>query len=263
MPGTAASDGLGNGVGEAEEASEDADDGGVADPFEVVERGGAVEVVEGDADFVGGDDGLEVSEGVRVLGEDVGFAEVFDAGGIGEAGADAEEAGVLGPELAGEFGANRAGANERHVAAEDVEELWKFVDFGAAEECADGGDAGVRAEGEGVAGEIDAHGAELEDVEAAEATAGALLAEEDRAGRGKADGEGGGEKDRSDENKEPGREQDIETTFEHKSPREQRDSGGQATAGPVGRIQREEGLPDAGAAGWMRAGWLPHLGVLP
>ena len=193
MPGTAASDGLGNGVGEAEEASEDTDDGGVADPFEVVERGGAVEVVEGDADFVGSDNGFEVAEGVRVLGEDVGFAEVLDAGGVSEAGADAEEAGVLGPELAGELGANRAGADPCHITAEDVEELWELVDFGAAEECADAGDAGVRAEGEGLAGHIDAHGAEFEDVEAAEATAGALLAEEDGPGRGEADCEGGGE----------------------------------------------------------------------
>ena len=189
-------------VSEAEDAGNDADDSGVADPFEVVEGGRAVEVVEGDADFVGGDDGLEVSEGVRVLGEDVGFAEVFDAGGIGEAGTYAEEMVVVGTEFAGKFGTDGTGPNDGHVAAEDIPELREFIDFGAAKECADGGDSGVGTEGVGVARQVDAHRAEFEDVEAAEAAASAKLAEEDGAGRGEANGKGCNENCRENKNKE-------------------------------------------------------------
>ena len=88
---------------------------------------------------------LEGEAGVHVEGAAAG-----DLHGAGEAGFDGEAlafaVGILGDDP-GFFG---AGADEGHVADEDVPELGQLVEGPAAQEAADAGDAGVGGVLEGV-----------------------------------------------------------------------------------------------------------------
>ena len=45
--------------------------------------------------------------------------------------------------LGGDLGALGAGAYDGHVAFQDVQELWEFIEADSADEAADGGDAGI------------------------------------------------------------------------------------------------------------------------
>ena len=83
----------------------------------------------------------------------------------------------------------RPRADERHAAAEHVEQLRQFVERGLAQDAADGGDAVVVLGGLLHDGAVfaDAHRAEFPDADFFAAEAVALLAEEDGAGRGELD----------------------------------------------------------------------------
>jgi hypothetical protein len=127
-------------------------------------------------------------------------AESVDLGPAGHAGAgDVAGHVVADPvlELIDEMGAFGAGADEGHVANEDVPELGKFVEVPFAEEFADAGAAGVVGggpDGAGFAFGVDGHGAQFEDGEGLAGDAAAFLAVENGAG-GAALDEGGGEED--------------------------------------------------------------------
>ena len=99
----------------------------------------------------------------------------------------------LGRELGDLLAQRRAGADEAHVALQDVEQLRQLVEARPAQHVADPGDPGVTGELEQRAGAlvvglhggeaglgVDAHRAELEHPELAVAQADPLLAEEDR-----------------------------------------------------------------------------------
>jgi len=90
----------------------------------------------------------------------------------------------------------RAGANESHVAPEDVDALREFVDAGSAEEASDRQDPGIVVDFEHqtvhlvlceqvffAVFSVHVHGTEFVETEAAAVHADALLMEEDRAGR--------------------------------------------------------------------------------
>ena len=87
--------------------------------------------------------------------------------------------------MLGEAGALGAGADQAHVAAEDVEELRQLVDALGADEGTDAGDAGVSFGGPAGTGGlgIDPHAAELQQREDLAVQADALLAIHHRAAR--------------------------------------------------------------------------------
>ncbi|MNR39620.1 hypothetical protein D3C85_1578440 [compost metagenome] len=77
----------------------------------------------------------------------------------------------------------RARADQGHAALQHVDELRQFVDGGAADEAADGGDARVFAGGLlDLLVVVHAHRAELVDLDHLTVPAVALLLEQDRAG---------------------------------------------------------------------------------
>src|ERR1044071_4888361 len=124
-------------------------------------------------------------------------AEAVDLGPAGDAGLDAVAVAVaadVGLEQLDELRALRARAHQRHVAAQDVEELRQLVEGRAAQQPPDPGAAvdaldaarraalaGAEALGGGVGR---AHRAELVEVEERAVATDAALAEDDRAGRG-------------------------------------------------------------------------------
>ena len=103
------------------------------------------------------------------------------------------------------------GADDGHVAAQDVPELGQLVDIHAAHEIAEGKLAGVVLRGlQAVGIDIDVHGAELQALEALAADARALLAEEDGTRTLKLDNQGDdGREGQQQEQHEEG-EDDIE-----------------------------------------------------
>lgn len=110
-----------------------------------------------------------------------------------------------------------AWADDGHLAAEDIPELGKFIEGGAAEEGAEGEDAGVAAAG--LAGFecliVDVHGAEFEDSEGAAVDTVARLFEEEGPRGLEAVGEPNGEAERGEDQADDGeRDSDIDTAFE-------------------------------------------------
>ena len=87
----------------------------------------------------------------------------------------------------------RARTDERHVAAENIDELRQFVDARGADDLADAGDARVALAGiDAGAGVLraDGHAAKLQNFKNLAVLAEALLPEEHRAGRIELDGSG-------------------------------------------------------------------------
>ena len=147
-----------------------------------------------------------------------GFAaEAADLGEAGDAGlyegADVEAGHDLG-ELEVVLDEVGTGADYAHLAAEDVDELGKFVDGVAAEETAGGEEAGGI--GGAVGGGRGMHGAEFPDDEFAVLDACADLSKEERAGGLEAMDDPDEESERREEkgDYEEG-EEDIKRTFEH------------------------------------------------
>src|SRR5690349_14253007 len=104
-------------------------------------------------------------EWIHVAGIDHGqLGEESNLRESGEAGSDFEHAALFnGVALLDRIGIFRARADDGHLAAEDVENLRKLVDFEKAEKAADGEDAGVILCGEGAeAIGVQMHGPELQ-----------------------------------------------------------------------------------------------------
>lgn len=132
-----------------------------------------------------------------------GFAAAAaDLRQAGDAGLDAV-AGHVGVDLAGVVVVVRHGvrarADQRHAALQHVDELRQFVDGGAADEAADGGNTVV------VAGGlldflvvVHAHGAELPHLDDLAVPAVTLLLEDHRAGGGALDQQGDGQHQRAE-----------------------------------------------------------------
>ena len=108
----------------------------------------------------------------------------MDLGPAGDAAADLVAGHVTGDraeELFDKVGTLGAGADKAHLAAQNVQELGELVEVGAAEQAAEGGAARVVVGGEGGAAlefGIEAHGADLDDVEEAAVNPHPLLAVE-------------------------------------------------------------------------------------
>src|ERR1019366_9044422 len=157
---------------------------GVEDDVGIERHGHVLDVVE--VVFQLGDG---VLEGVAVL--------VVDLRPAGDAGAHAVALAVIGNLFAegfDELGALGAGADDGHLAFEDVEELGQLVEADGAKKAADFGDAGiVLLCPYGAGGEfgVDAHGTELVHGEERAIETDAGLAVEHGSGGGEADGEGG------------------------------------------------------------------------
>jgi hypothetical protein len=120
-----------------------------------------------------------------------------------------------------------ARADEAHVAEEDVDQLGKLVNAGAAEEAADAGDAGIVLHLEDGAAHfikgleggffllgVNDHGAEFEEAEAAAIHADAFLDEKDGAAALEPDGGGHGEEERAEQEEENGAGGDVEEALE-------------------------------------------------
>jgi hypothetical protein len=120
-------------------------------------------------------------------GEQIFFLGKGEGGGTGDAGAAGQQSDLL-------FGDAGTRSDEAHVAAEDIEELGKLVEFPPAQQAADAGEALVADGGDaGVPrGGGFEHGAEFEDGEGLSVAPDALLQEEDGAAAGSADGDGDG-----------------------------------------------------------------------
>ena len=151
------------------------------------------------------------------------FAAAHHLPEAGDAGDDVEALAVLEGVLADFVRGWRPGADEAHVADEDIPELGELVDARAADDAADAGDAGVAPHLEdhavgglvpggerGLAGlGVGAHAAELPEFEVAAVAADADLVEEDGAGAVNPDGEGDDEEKREEEDKAGGAEGDV------------------------------------------------------
>ena len=137
----------------------------------------------GEQDAEGGEAELQVGQDAHVVDIEevelqlfIGFGIVFAVylGVAGEAGFDLEaelEVRELFIILFRDFGPFGAGADDGHVALEDVHELRQFVQAALADDAPDGRDAGIVLAG-GEAGNavllgVDAHGTELDDLELA------------------------------------------------------------------------------------------------
>src|SRR5207302_200929 len=97
--------------------------------LEVAGGGAALDVLEVEREL-GGKHGVAIAAlGVVVGGEDALLIAVDESGEVGDPGADAMDGapdGVGGVDEAGDLG---AGADEAHVAAEDVPELRQLVEL--------------------------------------------------------------------------------------------------------------------------------------
>ena len=184
------------------------DDEGPEDGVEVADEVVMADVEAVEAHFVGQDE-VEVVVHQVVRAEAGFFVVVGDGGGAGDAGADGEDfaavVGGVGLEDLGVFG---AGADEAHVADEDVPKLGQLVELGVTQPVAEGGDAVVAVGGDagaGVAFGALVHGAELEDLEDAAVLADAIAAVVDGAGVLALDAEGDPEEEgREEEQAEDG-----------------------------------------------------------
>ena len=139
---------------------------------------------------VEGVDEAQVGVDVLVHHPVVALADLPQAG---EAGADRVAAVVLGRVVAGDDrGELRARADQRHVAAHDVDQLGELVEGQLAQPAPDPGEPGVAGvlvglaavlavEGGLLAAAVGVHRAELHDGEGPAAVTDALLAQEDRA----------------------------------------------------------------------------------
>lgn len=130
-----------------------------------------------------------------------------DLGPAGEAGAGEVTAGLGGGVVGEVFGEEGAGADEAHVAFEDVPEFGEFVEGGGAEEAAEGGGA------EGVGAGAGGHGAEFAEGEEGAVFAGAGLAEEDGGAEAEADEEGEEEEQGGEEEEEDGGAEGVEESL--------------------------------------------------
>lgn len=94
-----------------------------------------------------------------------------------------------------------SGADDAHIACENVPNLWQFVEASSAHEAAEFGDAGIVFASEdrtGIFFSVDAHGAEFVDFEGFFFQAGANLTVENRAGIEEFDRDGCDEEQRPD-----------------------------------------------------------------
>lgn len=155
--------------------------------------------VEGLQDDGGVEDEGGVGHVMEVEGELVpGIVDVLTIGVIylcppGEAGFDEVSEVIKRKLLFVKFDADgpfRPGADETHVAFEDVEELGDLIDPGASEKVAEAGDPGIPGDGGGAGGfGVEPHGAELVNGEGFAPETDALLAEEGGAGAIEPDGD--------------------------------------------------------------------------
>lgn len=236
---------------DAEGAEEDgafAAQGEVAEGFKVDGHFGGEDFFDVDAVGVGG--GSE--EAVLVFVAEAGFGA--EAGREEEGG---PHFGTVVFDVAGNFG---AGADEGHVAAEDVPELGDFIEAKAAEAAADAGDAPVVAGGDEAAFAIgmDAHAAEFVDLEGATALGEAGLGVEDRPGAVEADGKGDHEAGEGEEDEEDEAGDDVKETLEEEGRPLPTELFG---IGSDGRVLELGGVEffflhavSSGAATWVRSG---------
>lgn len=236
-----------------------------------------------------GGEGAEEDLGVEPEGPvvDVGevegdpFFEVFDAVAAGdlpeagEAGFDAEAA-ALGVffDARNFVDGEGAGADEAHLAPEDVDELGKFVDAESAEPGAEGEDAGVVADFEDGAvhfvlgGEffahgfgVGVHGAELPHHEGFAVATGAFLAEEDGARGDEADADECDDPEGDAQNEEDGGTDAVEGVFEEEGPgnlrgavKDEHEASGEGVEGGAGdggleKVGGDPGFDTFGFAG--------------
>jgi len=125
-------------------------------------------------------------DGVGGLGEYFFFISELDGGVVGDAGLDGvDDFPLFGIDFGPLFDLG-AGADDGHVAFEDVEKLGELIHFGFAQETAKGGDAGVVAGIEAAFGGFfeNAHGAEFIELKHLATTTDALLAKKYRSRHG-------------------------------------------------------------------------------
>lgn len=141
----------------------------------------------------------------------------------GKASADGKALGLSRRVLRHLLGESRSGPNDRHVANEDVDELWQLVDAELADDAADTGNArivGNLEDGTILLVEVPelcepllgvcAHGAELVHAEGLSVTANALLGKEDRPlGVVDLDGNGNDEEEPTKANQHEGTKEDV------------------------------------------------------
>ena len=131
----------------------------------------------------------------------------------------------------------RAGADDAHVALEDVDQLRQLVNAGGADDLADSGDAGVvLAGGAGapVLLRIHDHGAELDHHEAPAADGAALLFVEHRAAVVQPDGQGRDQQDRGQDDQRQRAQHYVEKSLDP-SPEQQ---GAAVAAQEQGRVEQ-------------------------
>ncbi len=128
----------------------------------------------------------------------------------GDAGDGVEPAALLGvvPVDVGER--ERAGADEAHVTAHDVPQLWEFVEAARPKEPAEPWEALGVGEQRTVGGTGVGHAAELDDLDRLAAPSGAGLAEQHRAAESDPHGEGDGGGDRADDHQRGGSDHRID-----------------------------------------------------
>ena len=181
--------------------------------------------------------------------QQVFFVAEVQRGGVGDAGFERQDAPLAGGVFLDVTGDLGAGADEAHLANEDIPELRQFIELEFAEEPAQAGDARVAVPGHTGACflRIHRHGPEFEDEKGLAPLPDSQLTKEDRAGVGELDRQGEQEEERAQRRQAEGRKGNIESPFQ-----------------AVGRSGKRPGASGEGPrAGWMPAQAAKHEGLSP
>ena len=146
----------------------------------------------------------------------------LDLSGRRQSRADIEDSHLLrGIMLTHDFEIFGPWADERHVAAQDIPQLRKFVDLEGPKQSPDGGHTAISLGGDPVPLRVLVmlHCSQLEDVERLSSQACPVREVESRAGRSRPDGDGAQEDDRSRDYESGRRQYNVEQTFQfHSTP---------------------------------------------